>query len=254
MEAEQLSEILAIEQDKKQKLHSTIGQLIQLFTKKESLLEGYKKTFINAKDAKSGGEPQILETREVAYTLKQALEAALLAIECGIDHAVSKEESLANSVARTDLFIGDAYLGNFSAPALQALETILHRVKEMYLVLPTLDATQTWEKAEGEGIWKSLGERKIKTQKMPRVIVKYEATPEHPAQTEIVYVEEEIGHFITTYYSGKIKQSQKNKILERLDIIIDAIKIAKARIYSAPVQKKQIGSLLFNFLHQDIFD
>jgi hypothetical protein len=76
MEAEQLSELLAIEQDKKQKLHSTIGQLIQLFTKKESLLEGYKKTFLHTKDAQLGGEPQVLETREAAYTLKQVLEEA----------------------------------------------------------------------------------------------------------------------------------------------------------------------------------
>jgi hypothetical protein len=254
MEAEQLSELLAIEQDKKQKLHSTIGQLIQLFTKKESLLEGYKKTFLHTKDAQLGGEPQVLETREAAYTLKQVLEEAFLAIGAGIDYSISKEESLANPAARTDLFIGEVYIGNFSAPALQALETILHRIKEMYLVLPTLDPTQIWEKAEGEVFWKSLGEKKIKMQKTPKALVKYEATPQHPAQTEIVYLEEEVGYFITAHYSGKIKQSQKNKILERLDAILQAVKIAKARIYSAPVQKKQIGSILFNLLHQDIFD
>jgi hypothetical protein len=81
----------------------------------------------------------------------------------------------------------------------------------MYLVLPTLDPTQIWEKAEGEVFWKSLGEKKIKMQKTPKALVKYEATPQHPAQTEIVYLEEEVGYLLPLIIQAKSNKVRKIK-------------------------------------------
>ncbi|MCS6905577.1 MAG: hypothetical protein RML72_07495 [Bacteroidia bacterium] len=256
MEAEQLSELIAIEQDKKQKLHGTIGHLIQLFTKKDSLLEGYQKCYIpfQPESFPKNSTLEVIESKQLAYTLREILLEANAVLTQGIDLVVSKEETYASAAARTELFVNNIYFGNFSLLALEALETILHRLKEVYTVLPTLDATQSWEKIEDAHQWHCVAEKKFRTQKVPKVVVKYEATPEHPAQTEIIYIEEIVGEYITHVYSGKIKQSQKNQILERLSLVLEAVKKAKAKIGAIAAQKKEIGQQLFDFLYQDIFD
>ncbi len=247
--ANKLHELLAVEQDRKHKANQAVGEARNTFTKKDPYFDGMVKRYI-ALEEDSEQIPD--ETKEMVHTIKQKIDEAAGIVVAGIDAHISKEETNASNVARADLEVDGVKFGTFSATSLLALEAHLTKLKELYQAVPTLDPTRKWEFDKKDNIYKTEPEVKFRSVKRPKVIVKYEATEKHPAQTELLYLDFQVGKYETTYTSGKITISQKNELLRRLDTLFEAVKIARAKANQVDVNNIEIGKRIFDFIHKDI--
>ncbi|MCU0438461.1 MAG: hypothetical protein MUC49_11145 [Raineya sp.] len=173
-------------------------------------------------------------------------------VVAALDATLSKEETNASNTAKAELIVGETNFGTFSATSLLALESHLSKILDLYQSIPVLDSTRKWSFDNQKSVYKTDEEVKFRSIKRPQVIVKYEATDKHPAQTELLYLDFQVGKYETTYFSGKLTISQKNDMIKRLEKLMEAVKVARAKANSVEVQNIKLGDKIFNFLHKDI--
>lgn len=248
--ANKLHEILAIEQDRKNKANQSVGETKKLFSKNSTMFDGMIKKYIAAEE---NAEQIPDESKEMDSTIKQALEATLAPVITSIDATLSKEETNASGVAKAELVVGDKSFGEFSATALLAMEAQLAKMLDLYKAIPTLDTSKKWEFDGQNDFFRSNEEVKFRTIKRPKVIVKYEATENHPAQTELINIDFQVGKYETTYFSGRITSNQKAQMIHRFEELIEAVKIARSRANNVEVKNVHIGKEIFGFIHGNVF-
>lgn len=247
--ANKLHELLAVEQDRKHKSNQAIGEAKNTFTKKAPYFDGMTKHYV-ALEEDSEQIPD--ETKEMVFTVKDKIDNAMQAIVAGIDAHISKEETNASNVAKAVLEVDGVNFGTFSATSLLALESHLGKLKEMYQSIPTLDTTKKWDFDQQEGVYKTEKEVKFRSVKRPKVIVKYEATEKHPAQTELLYLDFQVGKYETIYSSGKLTMTQKSNLLTRIEALIEAVKVARSKANNVEVNNIKIAEKLFDFIHKEV--
>lgn len=247
--ANKLHELLAVEQDRKHKAVQVVGETIKVFTKQDVQFDGVSKRYVQIQE---DSEQIPDETKEMVTSVREKLNDTLESFVAGIDAHLSKEETNASNVAKAELIVNGESLGTFSATSLLALEGHLAKAKELYQAIPTLDATKKWEFDNQKNVYKTEDEVKFRSVKRPQVIVKYEATKEHPAQTELLYLDFQVGKYVTAYTSGKITPAQKTTLLKRIDEILEAVKTARAKANNVEVHNVKFGEKLFKFINKDI--
>lgn len=247
--ANKLHELLAVEQDRKNKANQAIGETKKTFDKRAPHFDGMTKRYV-ALEENSEQIPD--ECKEIVTTVKSSLDEAIAIITKGIDAHLSKEETNASGVAKAELIVGDTNLGIFSATSLLALESHLNKLKELYAQIPVLESTKKWHLDEQQGIYKTEEEVKFRSVKRPKVIVKYEATKEHPAQTELLYLDFQVGKYETVYTSGRIPVTHKNEMTQRVNQLLEAVKVARSKANNVEVKNIKIAQKIFDFIHQDI--
>ncbi len=247
--ANKLHELLAVEQDRKHKGNQAIGEAKNTFTKKDIYFDGMVKRYVSMEE-----DSELIpdEKKAIVTTVKGKLETAIETIVKGIDAHISKEETNASEKARAELVVEGQRIGLFSATSLLALESHLNKIKDLYNNIPTLDSAKKFHFDEQDGIYKTEPEVKFRSVKRPKVIVKYEATEKHPAQTELLYLDIQVGKYETVYSSGKLASTQKAQLVKRIEALLEAVKIARSKANHAEVTNIQVGQQLFDFIHSDI--
>lgn len=244
-----LHEILALDQDRRNKANQALGESKKVFTKNETIFGGMVKKYISTEEF---AEQIPDETKEMVTTIKKTLDTTLDAVIVSIDATLTKEETNSSGVAKADLVVEGKKLGAFSATSLLALESHLAKVLDLYKTIPTVDTTRKWFFDEQNGFYRTPEEIKFRTIKRPKVIVKYEATEHHPAQTELMNIDFQVGKYETTYFSGKITPTEKSTLVSRLEKTIEAIKIARSKANNVAVKNINIGQKIFDFVHADV--
>jgi hypothetical protein len=248
--ANKLHELLAVEQDRKHKANQAIGETIKVFTKQDAAFDGMLKHYV-AMEEDSEQIPD--ESKEMVSTVKDKLQATIEAIVVGLDAHLSKEETNSAGIAKAELVVDNTNFGTFSATSLLALEAQLSKIKELYQAIPTLDSTRKWTFDSQKGFYKTEEEVKFRSIKRPKVVVKYEATKEHPAQTELLYLDFQVGKYETTYTSGKITMAQKATLLKRIEDLLESVKIARSKANNVEVNNLKTGEKIFAFINKGIF-
>lgn len=247
--ANKLHELLAVEQDRKQQANKAIGELQNLFTKRTPYFDGMLKRYV-ALEENSEEIPD--ERKEMVTSVPKAFEDALAQIVTGIDAHLSKEETNCSGIAQAELIVEGENMGTFSATSLLAMEGHLNKLRNLYRDIPVLDPTRKWIFDAQEGVYKTEEEVKFRSVKRPKVIVKYEATKEHPAQTELLYLDFQVGKYVTTQHSGRITATQKKSLMTRIDVLLEAVKTARSKANNVEVKNIKFGEKLFNFIHKDV--
>jgi hypothetical protein len=247
--ANKLHELLAVEQDRKNKANEAIGEAKKFFTKNDPYFDGMVKKYVSLEE---DAEQIPDERKELVKTVKQQLEETLQSVVAALDATISKEETNASNTAKAELVVGDVSFGTFSATTLLALESQLNRLADLYQALPTLDSTRKWEFDVQSGVFKTEEEVKFRSVKRPKVIIKYEATEKHPAQTELLSLDFQVGKYETTYFSGKVSISQKKEMTNRIEKLIEAVKIARAKANNVEVVNVKLGKKVFDYIHKDL--
>ena len=244
-----LHEILAIEQDRKNKANVAIGESKKTFSKNPTSFDGMIKKYVSTEE---NAEQIPDETKEMVSSVQKTLSEALQAIITSMDATLSKEETNASGVAKAELIVEDKNFGTFSATALLALESQLSKVLDLYKSIPTLDTTQKWEFDEQNDFYRTSEEVKFRTVKRPKVIVKYEATEKHPAQTELINIDFQVGRYETTYFSGRITPKQKKSLVDKLEKFIESVKMARSKANNVEVKNIKLGNEIFEYIHNGI--
>jgi hypothetical protein len=245
-----LHEILAIEQDRKNKANQTIGEAKKVFSKNFAAFDGMIKKYVSMEEF---AEQIPDERKEIVFTVKELMTNYLEPVIVAMDATLSKEETNASGTATAELIVGEKSFGSFSATALLALESHLGKMVDLYKSIPTLDTSKKWNFDEQNDCYRTEEEVKFRTIKRPKVIVKYEATEKHPAQTELLNLDFQVGKYETTYFSGRITPTQKALLLKRLEDLIEAVKVARSKANNVEVKNIKLGNQIFDFLHEDIF-
>ena len=90
-----------------------------------------------------------------------------------------------------------------------------------------------------------------RTKKEKKVFIKYDATKEHPAQTELLDQDVVIGTIQEQEWSGLITPAAKSDYLSKVEDIGRAVRQARSRANDAEVDKnKKIGSAILSYIFE----
>jgi hypothetical protein len=253
----QLHEILAVNNDLSVKANTLINETINTFKNKKEHFEGIQKIYKAFDDEDNDLIPP--EEKRIVETVKDKINYTAKSIIDNIDVELTKNET--NLLAKAELTIIDdkqlvSYnFGKFSVSSLMDLEKQLTNIRKLYLSIPTLDNTKEWipSKQDLKEIYKtSEAEIKYRTKQIPKSFIRAEATKEHKAQVDVYNETIQVGKYETTYKSGKISSEDKATLINRIDILLIAIKKAKSKANQQIIEQKTIGQELFDFINDGI--
>jgi len=246
-----LHELLAVESDLDNVQKTIVGEAQNTFTKKPHMFFGFEKRLENYNES-APEAPR--ERQELTTTVTDKLEYVNEHIIRYFDAVLQKE--LTNQTAKADIVIGETVLAkDMPTTFLLGLETKLKSIRALYASIPTLPSGIGWDKdtALGEDIFRARNpEKKYRTAKTFKHKVLYEATDHHPAQIERWEENENIGMYITDKWTGLISPAHKSDLLERLDILLRAVKRARQRGNNTQVVKTKIARDLFDYVMEGL--
>lgn len=162
---------------------------------------------------------------------------------------IEATQEFGNQSARADVEVeGEVILEGVPVSLLIQLEKEIGDWKAFLEALPTLDTDKEWSQDPNTNLYKSELQRTHKTKKVQRAIVLYDATEHHPAQTQLITEDMTVGHWNTIHLSGAMPIPQKEALVERVIILQDAVKKARARANEMVVEQREISGPLLNFL------
>jgi len=241
-----LNQIIAIEKGVKSRTYSRLTEANKVIQKKDGF-DGMSRKY-QPKDAE--GEPLPPERKVVQHTVDAVLQEVQAAVSELMDLTARKD--LANTKASAPIIVDGAPLLSVNLPAtyLLFLEKQLTDLRTLFGNLPVLDISEEWQTDINSGLFRTDPVTTNRTKKTPRVIVKYEATPQHPAQTELVAEDLIVGFWEQTRHSGAIPAPRKELLLKRVEKLLDAVKQAReaANAYEENESSPVIGEAVFNYL------
>jgi len=145
---------------------------------------------------------------------------------------------------------GDVLLEHVPVCVLLFLEKQLTDIHTFVKNLPTLPLGREWKYDPNRGYYRTESTDSLRTQKVPEPIVKYDATPEHPAQTELHMADKVVGTWSTQFFSTAIPTDERAAILKRVEDLQDAVKSAREKANSINVEPVKLGELLLGHIFQ----
>jgi len=240
-----LNQIIAIEGDTKKHAADTTATAISIFNK-PSLLNGQTRTY-QPKDAAGDTLPD--ETTNVQYRLDTVMEKVRSDLGALFDVTATKD--FANTKAKATVSInGTTLVEDAPIPYLLFLEKQLAELERFVRSLPTLNPGESWTHDDQAGLWKTEPVQTNRSQKVPRVLVKYEHTDKHPAQTEVWHEDVTVGFYTQIKMSGAWPLTKVEDILGRIHTLQEAVKTAREEANGVQVERKKTGEVLLKYLFE----
>lgn len=253
-----LHELLAVEQERKAEADRARRDTALTFEKKQTHFIGMRRTFrpfaVDEQRGETAGERLEAETRLVS-TVHEALADAFRTIGQSLDLSFQVDD--ANTRALADITIDDEVLvPNVPATFLLQLEKRLRDIRSLAEHVPTFDPVRLWQPdpgADHKHVLRAEPVITIRKQRTRKYNVMHEATKEHPAQIDIVEVEEPIGELRAYDWTGMLSPRQKTELLEQIDKLMLAVKRARARANAADVNtSRRVSQPLLDFILRPI--
>lgn len=239
-----LNQVIAIEKGVKARAHSLISELFKTI-QKPVLFDGATRVY-RKKD--EDGEDLPAERKVIQFRVQDILGSVRMSVGHLMDVTAQKE--IANCSAQASVRIdGAAVLPPLPVTTLLFLEKQLTDLRTFAAALPVLDISEAWKRDESAGVWRTETAATTRTKKVQKPLVLYPATPEHPAQTQIVTEDVIAGYWETVKQSAAIPATEKEKIIARIDKLLVAVKEAREEANSIDANTRpQLGALVFNYL------
>lgn len=238
-----LNEIIAIEKGEKNRATALITELYQSLGRSGDLTGLQRRyTPLNEDGEKLPDEAQVVKVRVngVLTGIRQAMTRL-------IDISLTKDA--ANATAAADIVIGETVIAQaVPVTTLLFLEHQLTNLQTIANHIPVLPAGDVWTLDAGTGLYVSQPTETRRTAKLPYVLTKAEATPQHPAQTEILYRDDPVGTWVTTKYSGCMTDADRVTLAQRVAELLNAVKQARERANSVEAPRREIAKALFDYL------
>ena len=188
------------------------------------------------------------ESRIVQLRVSDALQTVQKELYDFLNIVATQE--YANTEAKANVEVGDKILlDDVPVSVLLFLEKQLIDLRTLATNLPTLPTDCVWTLDENKNCYVTNPEQTVKTQKKVEVIVKYDATKEHPAQTDLITVDKMVGNWTTIHLSGALPEKERDAIVERIEKLQDAVKIAREQANSLEVnQKTGFGKVVLDYI------
>lgn len=238
-----LHQIIAIEKGVKSRVYAFLTGAYKSF-QKPSLFEGFIKTY-EKKDEDSEDLPG--EKALVQLNVEQMLQGIAEQATEYFDIVAAKDT--ANCQAFADVVVnGETILEQVPATYLLFLEKQLVDLQTAIESMPVLDPALDWKLDSAVSLHKSEPTRTHKSKKVQRPIVLYDATPEHPAQTQLITEDKIVGHWSTIKHSGALTAPRKKELQKRVRELVKAVKFAREAANETEAPKKEVGEKIFGYL------
>lgn len=248
--ATKLHELLTVETSLENQANKCRADQLNTFEKKRHLFEEKLITF---KPDTEGSVAQVEAQSSLQTTVQKELEWIQAHLVKALDASYQVAE--ANTVARADVVLDDdagtVLLKAIPATALLELEKRCAEIQHLIAAIPTLDPAKGFslDSNRGAGVYKARETVKTRTQKQTKPIVLYEATKEHPAQTQLINVDVPVGKIEEQEWCSLITPGEKADLLDRIEALTRAVKRARSRANDTEVDlSKRIGKKLLNFV------
>lgn len=238
-----LHHILAIEASARREAEAAISTAAATMGK-PALLSGLSRTY---QPSEEGGArlpaesvPVQVEAEDVLAEMMGPL-ARLLNVTAARDYA--------NCVARASILVdGKPLVEDVPATYLLWLEKTLVQLESFVRHLPQLAADETWHRDEAQGLWATKAVETLRTKKVPTAFVRAAATPQHPAQVDLIMEDVPEGTWTLVKYSGALPAPRVRELLARVRTLLEAVKTARAEANMQVVADQDIGTKLLEHL------
>ncbi len=217
-----LNQIIALEKGVKSQSYATLSELHKII-QKSALFFGLSKQYqpIDDDGEKLPSERQIVQ-QTVAGMLEQVTTLS-------VDYwTIAARKEYSNALATADVVVDNRTLiADAPVTFLLFLEKQLTDLRTFVEALPTLDAAEQWTHDDNTNLYRTAHVQTHRTKKIQRPLVLYPATPEHPAQTQIITEDVLAGYWSTTKESGALPLPQKAQMVRRVETMLRAVKSAR---------------------------
>ena len=240
-----LNQIIALDKTIKPRVHSTTSELYKKLQKVD-LFNGQNREYKPLNDDDKEVLPA--ESNKVQCTVAENLLQTKKSLADLWDITARRE--YVNTKATANIVVDDnIILSSVPVGTLLFLEKQLIDLKTTFEHIPTLTLNDDWNFDEKSSLYKTGTIQTHRSKKTPKVIVKFPATTEHPAQTEIFMEDNIVGYWQATKLSGAMSVSDKQKLLVKVEKLINAVKVAREEANSTKEDKvAEISSALFSYI------
>ena len=238
-----LNQILAIEKGTKSRVFGEITKMHN-DVQRAGLMVGFSKTY---RPLDEEGDRYPAERQRVQLVASALLRQASRSLGELFDVTASKD--WANTAARADVVVeGEVLLEQAPATYLLFLEKQLGDLRTLVGKIPVLDQADEWTFDSGSELYKTEPSETSRTKKVQRPIVLYPATPEHPAQTQLISEDQVVGTWVTVKHSGALPEARRALLLERIERLSDAVKFAREQANTVETTRREVGERIFRWL------
>ncbi len=238
-----LNQIIALEKGVKSRSYASLTEAHQQL-QKPALLSGIARTYRPKDDE---GERYPPESTRVQLRSEEILRSTATILTELFDVVATKD--WANCSARADVVVeGKTLLEKVPVTYLLFLEKQLTDLHTFVHKLPVLDPSESWRFEPSQDCWASEPSETSKTKKVPRNHVKAEATEKHPAQVEVYHEDIVVGYWKTVKFSGALPAARVRELLERVERLQKAVKMAREEANGAVVESTKSGDKIFGYL------
>jgi hypothetical protein len=240
-----LNQIIAIEDGAKKQEYADLTKAHHIL-QKSALFNGFSRTYNPRQEDGIQYPPEQNKVQQNAKQIVQQVKEQL-----GELFNVVATKDFGNAEARADVIIeGEEkpLLTGVPVPHILYLEKKLIDLRTFIRKLPRLDPAKNWTYDGNSGMYRTAEEEQIKTRKVTKPLVMYEATKEHPAQTQPVTIDEPEGIWKRIDMSTAYPQDEIVAMEKRLGQVEKALKFAREKANSIEVEKKKTGDIVLGYI------
>lgn len=241
-----LHELLAIK-DGTKGTYSTMYQELMSVLNSEKL-DGMVKTY---QPAKEDGEKFPADIKVVVTTVKDKINYTKESMIKYIDILCTISET--NRLANAPLVIDNKEIGKFSPTTLLEIEKFLISLRMIYSKIPTLDTSKEWKLSNNEEniyITNPIVAARVIDKTDWKVIVP--ASDKHAADVRQVDIRDYTGDWTTIHKTGRIPVGNKAILMRRIDILLNAVRAARALANRQELEEISIGEEIFDFINNGV--
>jgi hypothetical protein len=238
-----LNQIVAVEKSVKSSSYKRFTEIHQKL-KKKTLLSGISRVYRPLDDE---GDLLPAEEGRVQLRVQDAIEEATEVLVKLFDNVATKDWG--NTQAQADVVVeGQVLVKGAPVTYLLFLEKQLADLRTFVENLPVLDASEVWVWDQNQACYATSPVETHRTKKVPRVLVKYDATEQHPAQTEVWQEDVVVGYWKTLKYSGALPNQRVKELLRRVEKLQEAVKFAREEANGLQVEQQRVGRAVLDYL------
>lgn len=238
-----LNQIVAVEKGVKSRAEKDLTEAHHGL-KKADLVNGLSRVY---KPKNEDGEQFPPENKKVQVRAEDVIKRTADILAELFDVTATKD--FGNCYATADVVVDGKVLVQ-AAPVtyLLGLEKRLVLLHEFVKELPRLSDADSWAHDPATGVWITPEEVTHRTQKVPQAFKKAEATDKHPAQVDVVHVDQVVGYWHLTKRSGAVPADRVRQLIDSVEKLQRAVKMAREQANMVDVEMKRVGRGIMDYL------
>ncbi len=242
-----LCEIIAVVSGKKGEVEKAVTEAYHKFQKGD-LFDGLTRTY---RPRTEDGEALPPENKQPQLKAKDLIAEASGKWAELFDLTLTLDSG--NCEAASDVVVdGTPVLTAVPVTTLLFLTKQLDNIHAFVSKLPTPDPAEVWSFDNQQDMLATGVRQTVRTRKVQKPLVLFPATPEHPAQTQLITEDVAAGDWSQKQFTTRIPAKDRNEMLARVDKLRDAVKVARERANGIEVDKKTMGSQVLSFVFGDL--